>query len=90
LNEIVDLGVLVDDKFLFEKHLNFILTKAYAMFGFIKRNTLLFKVPYSRLSVYSAFVRSVVEYASFIRNPWASVQINRIERLQKKFLKFAL
>jgi len=28
------------------------------MFGFVKRNTLLFKDPYSRLSVYSAFVRS--------------------------------
>jgi len=90
LNEIVDLGVLFDDKFLFNEHLNFILPKAYAMFGFVKRNTLLFKDPYSRLSVYSAFVRSRVEYASFIWNPSGSVQINRIEGLQKKFLKFAL
>jgi len=39
------------------------------MFGFVKRNTLLFKDPCSRLSVYSAFVRSRVEYASFIWNP---------------------
>jgi len=31
-----------------------------------------------------------VENASFIWNPSGSVQINRIERLQKKFLKFAL
>jgi len=90
LNEIVDLRVLFDDKFLFNEHLNFILPKAYAMFGFVKRNTLLFKDPYSRLSVYSAFVRSRVEYASFTWNPSGSVQINRIERLQKKFLKFAL
>jgi len=85
LNEIVDLGVLFDDKFMFNENLNFILPKAYAMLGFVKRNT-----PYSRLSVYSAFVRSRVEYASFIWNPSGSVQINRIQRLQKKFLKFAL
>jgi len=90
LNEIVDLGVLADDKFLFNEHLNFILPKAYAIFCFVKRNTLLFKDPYSRLSLYSAFVRSRVEYASFIWNPSGGVQINRIERLQKKFLKFAL
>jgi len=37
LNEIVDLGVLFDDKFLFNEHLNFILPKAYTMFGFVKR-----------------------------------------------------
>jgi len=59
------------------------------MFGFVKGNTLVFKDPYSRLSVYSAFVRSRVEHASFIWNPSGSVQINRIERLQKKFSKFA-
>jgi len=60
------------------------------MFGFVKRNTLLSNDPYSRLSAYSAFVRSRVEYASIIWNPSGSVQINRIERLQKKFLNFAL
>jgi len=72
------------------EHLNCILPKAYAMFGFVKRNTFLFTNPYSRLSVFSAIVRSRVEYAFFIRNPSGSVQINRIERLQKKFLKCAL
>jgi len=55
LNEKVDLGVLFDDKFLFNEHLNLILPKPYAMFGFVKRNTLLFKDRYSWLSVYSAF-----------------------------------
>jgi len=90
LNEIVDLGVLFDEKFLFHEHLNFILQKAYAMFGFVKRNTLLFKDPYFRLSVYSALVRSRFEYASFTWNHSGSVQINRIERLPKKFLKFGL
>jgi len=85
LNEIVDLGVLFDDQFLFNEHLNLLLPKAYVMFGFVKRNTLLIKDPYSRCSEYSAFVRSMVEYASFIWNPSGGVQINRIERLQKTF-----
>jgi len=79
LNEIVNLCVLFDDKLLFNEHLNFILPKAYAMFGFVKRNTLLLKD-----------VRSMVEYALFIWNPSGSVQIKRIERLEKNFLKFAL
>jgi len=36
LNEIVYRGVLFDDKFLFKEHLNFILPKVYALFGFVK------------------------------------------------------
>jgi len=40
------------------------------MFGFVKRNTLLFKDPYARLSVYSAFVRSWLEYVSCIGFLW--------------------
>lgn len=36
------------------------------------------------------FVRSRLEYALIVWNPWTSLQINRIERVQRKFIKFAL
>lgn len=37
-----------------------------------------------------SFVRSKLEYASFIWNPYYAVHSNRLERIQKVFLKFAL
>jgi len=54
------------------------------MFGFVKRNTLLFKDPYSRLSVYSAFVRS---RDNFPREGSRSIGLRGCS---KKFLKFSL
>jgi len=64
--------------------------RVYAMFGFVRRNASLFTDPYTRLALYFAFVRSKLEYASLIWNPFTTTHRNRIERLQKQFLKFAL
>jgi len=88
--ESLDLGVLFDSKFKFAAHFDYIMPRAYAMFGFVKRNASLFTDPYTRLALYFAFVRSKLEYASLIWNPFTTTHGNRIERLQKQFLKFAL
>jgi len=61
--------------------------RAYAMFGFVKRNASLFTDPYTRLALYFAFVRSKLEYASFTWNPFTTTHGNRIERLQKQFFE---
>lgn len=89
-NEALDLGVMFDTKFLFIDHINYIVPKAYAMYGFIKRNTAQFSDPYTLLSLFFSFVRSKLEYASFIWNPTGSIHIHRLERIQKKFLSYAL
>jgi len=82
--------VLFDSKSKFAAHFDYIMPRAYAMFGFVKRNASLFTDPYTRLALYFAFVRSNLEYASLIWNPFTTTHGNRIERLQKQFLKFAL
>jgi len=60
------------------------------MFGFVKRNGSLFTDPYTILALYFTLVRSKLEYATLIWNPFTTTHGNRIERLQKQFLKFAL
>ncbi|XP_032311683.1 uncharacterized protein LOC116656347 [Drosophila ananassae] len=67
--EVVNLVVFFDSNLKFSSHLDFIMPKAYAMLGFVKRHTDQFKSPYAKLSVYAAFVRLRLEYASIIWSP---------------------
>jgi len=88
--ESLDLGVIFDPKFKFAAHFDYIVPRAYAMFGFVKRNAAQFTDPFTRLALYFAFVRSKPEYAALTWNPFTTIHGNRRERLQKQFLKFAL
>jgi len=65
-NESLDIGVMFDTKFTFIDHINYIIPKAYAMYGFVKRNSTQFKDPYTKLSLFSSFIRSGLEYALFV------------------------
>jgi len=53
------------------------------MYGFVKHNSTQFKDPYTKLSLFSSFIRSRLEYASFVWSPTSTTHINRIERVQK-------
>lgn len=88
--EVKDLGVIFDSKLEFKSHINYITSKAYAMLGFIKRNTKEFKDYVALKSLFVSFVRNNLEYCSIIWNPYYEIHSNRIERIQKLFCKFAL
>ncbi|XP_017466462.1 PREDICTED: RNA-directed DNA polymerase from mobile element jockey-like isoform X1 [Rhagoletis zephyria] len=89
-DEIKDLGVVFDDRFSFNKHISYVTAKAYSVLGFVRRNASKFSDPYTFKLLYSSFVRSHLEYAVFIWRPYNQNAINRVERVQKIFLKFAL
>ncbi|XP_075167476.1 uncharacterized protein LOC142239568 [Haematobia irritans] len=88
--EVFDLGVFFDYKFSFISHLDYIVPKAYALLAFIKRSCKDFNDPYTVKLVYSSIVRSRLEYACIIWNPYMIKYSNRIEQIQRRFLKFAL
>lgn len=90
VHEILDLGVVFDSKLNFNAHIDYIIPHAYSVLAFIKRHSIEFVDPYVRKILYTSFVRSKLEYAQIVWNPSASTQINRVERVQKKFIKFAL
>ncbi|XP_036346901.1 uncharacterized protein LOC118756232, partial [Rhagoletis pomonella] len=81
-SDMKDLGVIFDTKLTFSKHIDFIVSKPFALFGFIRRNTRDFKDP--------NLVRSRLEYCSLIWNPYYDVYSGKIERVQKVFTKYAL
>lgn len=85
-----DLGVIFDMKLTFLDHVDYIVSKAYCMLGFIRRNSKDFRDVYTLKSLYVSLVRSLLEYCSIIWNPYHLGQTNRIERIQKIFTKTAL
>lgn len=87
---IKDLGVTLDSKLRFNEHISVTTAKANAMLGFLRRNTSQFDNVYALKSLYCALVRSILEYGVQIWAPYHAVHIERIERVQKRFLRFAL
>lgn len=82
-----DLGVYFDSKMLFSSHIDTIVTKAYRNLGFVIRTCSPFRSPLTLQVIFNAYVRSILEYASPIWSPCYSIYKDRIERIQRKFVK---
>lgn len=87
---VCDLGVELDSELNFNRHIEKMVAKSNSLFGFIKRISRDLDDPHAIISIYNAFVRSVIEYASVTWQPFYDVHKKRIERIQKKVLRFAL
>lgn len=90
VNTVKDLGVLLDSKLNFAQHIAATTAKAYAVLGFIKRNTQEFEDVYCLKSLYCSLVRSILEYGVLVWAPYHTTQSNRIERIQRNFIRYAL
>lgn len=87
---IKDLGVIFDKKLTFAKHISTTIAKAFATLGFIKRNTQEFNNIYTLKTLYCTLVRSILEYAVQVWSPYHATHSERIERVQRSFLRYAL
>lgn len=83
-----DLGVRHDSKLLFDTHINDIVNKASKSLGFIMRLSKSFTKAKTIKILYCTYVRSHLEYASQIWNPCYHIYIDRIEAIQKRFIKY--
>ena len=87
VTSITDLGVSFSSNMSFSLHVTKIVNKALRMLGFIKRtlkpfrNTTVFKV------LYNSYVRSRLDYCSPVWSPDAKYLIDKVERVQKRFIK---
>lgn len=88
VNEMKDLGVIMDSKLLFNKHIDDMVSKASKALGFIMRSSVDFKSAKTLKILYCTYVRSKLEYASQVWNPRYDTYTLRIERIQKKFIKY--
>ena len=90
VNSIRDLGVVFDHKLKFNEQILSVAAKACAMLGFLRWNTTDFNDPYALKTLYCSLIRSPLEYAVQLWAPQHSTMRDRIERVQKQFLRFAL
>ncbi|KAL1401576.1 hypothetical protein pipiens_020012, partial [Culex pipiens pipiens] len=74
----------------FNEHIALTTGKAFAMLGFLKRNTAHFDDPFALKVLYASLVRSVLEYAAVVWAPYHVTLAARIERVQRAFVRFAL
>lgn len=88
VEEIKDLGVTFDAKLSMLPHITNITSRANQMLGFIMRSTQPFSSIACLKTLYFAYVRSILEYASVVWNPHYQTQVHMIERLQHKFLRY--
>lgn len=84
---IKDLGILFDSKLHFEDHINYITNKSFQLYGFVMRTSVCFKRPQSFLLLFKSLIRSQLEYATSIWNPFYSKYSDRLETVQRKFLR---
>jgi len=86
VDRIKDLGVYYDSLLLFNKHISGKVNKAYMMLGIIKRN---FEYISKNCFVmlYKSLVRSQLEYANSVWYPKRSIDVDKLERVQKRATK---
>jgi hypothetical protein len=77
-----DLGVIMDEKMTFSEHVDVMVAKDFAMLGFIRRFSLVFRDPYTLKSPYMSLVHPKLEYVGCVWNPLYDVRIDRVEHVQ--------
>ncbi len=85
---IKDLGVLLDEQMSFNSHIDYITSKSLRILGFIKRITVGFGNTYAIRLLYFSLVRSILEFSATVWCPYYLNQINSLERVQHKFIKY--
>uniref|UniRef100_A0A131XU11 Putative rna-directed dna polymerase from mobile element jockey-like protein n=1 Tax=Ixodes ricinus TaxID=34613 RepID=A0A131XU11_IXORI len=82
-----DLGVFVDDHLSFNSHINSIVSQSLRMLGIMARLTRPFSTHHCLLRLFSTHVRSRLEFASVIWNSISSTASEKIEHIQKRFVR---
>src|SRR5450759_5011925 len=90
VHQVKDLGVILDSQLSFRQHIGYVVDKASRTLGFIFRIAKNFTDIYCLKSLYCSLVRSTLEYCSAVWNPNYNNGVERIESVQRRFLRFAL
>ena len=81
------LGVIISEDFKWTTHINKITSKANSMLGLLKRNLKRCPLDCKKLG-YTSMVRSNLEYAAAIWDPYQQGDIGRLEHVQREAARF--
>lgn len=90
VSQVKDLGVILDSQLSFKQHISYAVNKASRVLGFIFRISKDFTNIYCLKSLYCSLSRSILEYCSTVWNPHYNNGVERIESVQRRFLRYAL
>ena len=79
-----DLGVIASSNLLFREHIDNIITSSKIMSGVILR-TFSTRKEGPMMRMFNSYIKSKLEYCSLVWSPWQQKEINKLERIQKKF-----
>lgn len=85
-----DLGVIIDSKLSFSKHIESITAKATAALGFVKRFCHDITDTQTLKTLFYSLVQSHLEYCAVVWLPFYDIYKSNIERVLKQFTMFAL
>ena len=88
VSEFKDLGILFDKSLSFKQHINMVSTSSLRLWGFVLRTCKDYTSIDCIKMLYYALVRSKLEYASIVWNPFYKGDILQIEKVQRRFLKY--
>jgi hypothetical protein len=80
----------MDTKMTFVEHIDVIVGRAFATLGFVRRLASEFRDEYTLSMLYTSLVRPKLEHASCVWDPVYNIHREKIEGVQKKFIKYAL
>ena len=81
------LGVIINNKLTWKDHITHICNKANRTLGFLRRN-LYDCNPTLKLKCYKTFVRPILEYGSAIWDPHHKTEIQDIQKIQRRSIRF--
>ena len=87
---VTDLGVVFDHEIRFHLHINNVASRASSTLGFVKRWSKEFNSPTVTRHLYISLVRPILEYACQVWTPYYQNGSERVEKVQKRFVRFAL
>jgi hypothetical protein len=90
VDSITDLGVVMDSRMSYSRHIDGTVGKALAILGPVRRLSGVLRDAYTLRTFYVSLVRPKLEYASCVWRPVYDVHVNRFERVQRKFVRNAL
>lgn len=88
-SSIKDLGVDISSNLNNNLHINRIISNAMRVLGFVKRFSKDFNDCSILKTLYCSLVRPHLEYCSLVWSPYSVDGVERIERVQRKYTKFA-
>ena len=85
-----DLGVWLDRGLTFSHHIDTVVNQARKTLGLVKKIACDFSDPMCLKTLFCSLVRSILEYCSAVWSPTSRIHMERIERVQRSFTRFAI